>query len=280
MNPDYLLKDLAVSNPVMRMLRSSENITGSREASSDGSRDDFNVIRMYIVGFVVTVLVAIGCIRLVYICLSTRRTVNATDAPELLDDDNSVHKTPTTTIAKRKQAILELFETSQVTMVSNDNKLLGTLYQNKLFTQRRKLTMCQFFQKVTDDDIHGEDGCVEDLESGFEEGGVLKLSRPVADIHNPTPAALLPPLPPPEWCEVPNMCAICLDSYQPGQIVAWSSECRHAFHQDCISHYLAKKMIGGESPCPSCRQKFCYLPQEPSWLLSSSIAGNTATTSE
>jgi hypothetical protein len=133
---------------------------------------------------------------------------------------------------------------------------------------------------VTDDDIHGEDGCIEDLESGFDEGGILKLSRLVVDTSlNPTPDASSPPLPPREWCEVPNLCAICLDSYHPGQIVAWSSDCRHAFHQDCISHYLAKKMIGGESPCPSCRQKFCDLPQEP-WLLSSSIAGNTATTTE
>jgi hypothetical protein len=35
------------------------------------------------------------------------------DAPELLDD-KSAHKTPKTTVAKRKQATLELFETTQV----------------------------------------------------------------------------------------------------------------------------------------------------------------------
>jgi hypothetical protein len=130
-------------------------------------------------------------------------------------------------------------------------------------------------QKVSADDIHGPEGSIEDVESGFDRGGILKLSRSVA---NPTSnASFLSPLPPPEWCAVPNMCAICLDSYQPGQGVAWSSACRHAFHRDCISHYLAKKMIGGEAPCPSCRQRFCELPEEPMIMSASSISGNSAT---
>jgi hypothetical protein len=103
---------------------------------------------------------------------------------------------------------------------------------------------------VTKDNIllGGEDDCIEDIESGFGAGGFLKLSRP---------------FPPPEFCYVPNLCAICLDSYQPAQVVAWSSGCSHAFHQDCITQYLAKKVIAGETPCPSCRQKFCNLPPEP-----------------
>jgi hypothetical protein len=135
---------------------------------------------------------------------------------------------------------------------------------------------------VTKEDIllGAEDSCIEDIESGFdEEKGILKLSRPVDTSSNPTTPDASNPIPPPDWCDVPNLCAICLDSYQPGQLVVWSSGCRHAFHQDCISHYLAKKMIGGESPCPSCRQKFCDLPEEP--LLSSQvIAGNSAGASE
>jgi hypothetical protein len=133
---------------------------------------------------------------------------------------------------------------------------------------------------VTGDDIQGEDGGVEDIESGLrDEAGILKLSRPVATRLNPTPGASSIPLPPPaEWCEVHNVCAICLDSYQPGQVVAWSSGCRHAFHQDCIAHYLAKKMIGGETPCPSCRQKFCDLPEEPI-MSASSIADDVTSTS-
>ena len=115
-----------------------------------------------------------------------------------------------------------------------------------------------------DDVLHREDhGRIEDVESGVDAGGILKLSRPVATGSKST-AAASGPLPPPEWCYVPNLCAICLDSYEQGQVVAWSSDCRHAFHQDCITHYLAKKMIGGETPCPCCRQKFCdLLPEEP-----------------
>jgi hypothetical protein len=130
---------------------------------------------------------------------------------------------------------------------------------------------------------------------GFEEGGILKLSRPIlatSSIHPIITPDVSSPLPPPsERCsvdvdvDVPNMCAICLDSYQPGQVVAWSSSCcSHAFHQDCIIHYLAKKMLGGETPCPSCRQKFCDLPvkllKKPSALPlpSSMIAGDTSAT--
>jgi hypothetical protein len=135
---------------------------------------------------------------------------------------------------------------------------------------------------VTGDDIHGEDGGVEDIESGVrDEVGTLKLSRPspVATCLNQTPDASSIPLPPGEWREVHNTCAICLDSYQPGQVVAWSSGCRHAFHQDCIAHYLAKKMIGGETPRPSCRQKFCDLPEEPIMSASSIADGIASTTS-
>ena len=124
---------------------------------------------------------------------------------------------------------------------------------------------------MTEDNIHREKGCNEDIvESGFDDGGILKLSRLVAPFTslNRMPAAdaasAASLLHPPKWCcEVPNMCAICLDSYQPSQFIAWSPGCRHVFHQDCISDYLAKKMIGGETPCPSCRQKFCELPEEP-----------------
>jgi hypothetical protein len=136
---------------------------------------------------------------------------------------------------------------------------------------------------VTKEDIllgADDSGTDEDIEPGFdEEKGTLKLSRPVDTSSTPTTLDASNPLPPLDWCDVPNLCAICLDSYRPGQFVVWSSGCRHAFHQDCISHYLAKIMIGGESPCPSCRQKFCGLPEEP--LMSSpAIAGNNATTSE
>jgi hypothetical protein len=141
--------------------------------------------------------------------------------------------------------------------------------------------MSKSVQKVTETDIHREDGCIEDIESGFDAGGTLKLSRPVATSSNPTrdTSSPVPPLVELSDDVVPNLCAICLDSYQEGQVVAWSSGCTHAFHQDCISHYLARKMIGGESPCPSCRQKFCDLPEEP-LTSSASTTANSAATSD
>jgi hypothetical protein len=42
-------------------------------------------------------------------------------------------------------------------------------------------------QEVKEDDIPGADRCIEDIESGFEAGGILKLSRPIAtSTINPT----------------------------------------------------------------------------------------------
>jgi hypothetical protein len=135
---------------------------------------------------------------------------------------------------------------------------------------------------VTKEDtlLGAEDSCIEEVESGFdEEKGTLKSSRPVDTSSDPKTPDASNPTPPPDWCDVPNLCAFCSDSCQPGQLVVWSSSCRHAFHQDCISHCSAKKMIGGESLCPSCRQKFWDLPEEP--LMSSQvIAGNSSGASE
>ena len=54
---------------------------------------------------------------------------------------------------------------------------------------------------------------------------------------------------------VPNSCIICLNSYEPGCYVSWSSdkECCHAFHRDCILMWLLKK---DEPLCPCCRREF------------------------
>jgi len=54
---------------------------------------------------------------------------------------------------------------------------------------------------------------------------------------------------------VPNSCIICLNSYEPGCYVSWSSdkECCHVFHRDCILMWLLKK---DEPLCPCCRREF------------------------
>ena len=70
---------------------------------------------------------------------------------------------------------------------------------------------------------------------------------------------------------VPGGCAICLDSYNKGDEVIWSplSSCPHAFHQDCIIPWLAKKE---EPKCPCCRQVFCEV--EPVRATAESAAAN------
>jgi hypothetical protein len=136
--------------------------------------------------------------------------------------------------------------------------LIAPLGENK-FTERAKLTNPRSIQKVTDDDIHKatEEQCSEDLEFGVE-GGTLILSRAVAADDDSTANASYSA--PPETA--PSCCAICLESYQPGEVVAWSCSCKHVFHQDCIAHYLSKKMFGGETPCPCCRQQFLKWPED------------------
>jgi hypothetical protein len=58
---------------------------------------------------------------------------------------------------------------------------------------------------------------------------------------------------------VPNICAICLESFAAGEIIVWSNneDCQHAFHQDCVLDYLVPLERSKESPCPVCRQPFC-----------------------
>jgi hypothetical protein len=106
MNSYDLSKDLAFPGPG-RLLQQTSNNTREEE---DGSGSAFNVISgAYIVAMVLIVMIAAWCVS------SIRRYVRAgtsvaIDAP---------------TLAKRKQAVLELFETSQVTMVSNHETVMA-----------------------------------------------------------------------------------------------------------------------------------------------------------
>lgn len=60
---------------------------------------------------------------------------------------------------------------------------------------------------------------------------------------------------------VPNCCAICLCSYEVGDVVTWSSNprCVHAFHRECVTDWLIK--MQPETPCPCCRQEFTDLEE-------------------
>jgi len=44
------------------------------------------------------------------------------------------------------------------------------------------------------------------------------------------------------------VCSICLESFAPGEAVAWSPECRHVFHQECLHEWIKKRR-----QCPYCR---------------------------
>jgi len=54
---------------------------------------------------------------------------------------------------------------------------------------------------------------------------------------------------------VSGSCAICIDPYQAGEKVIWSTnvDCKHAFHDECILTWLSK----GKKRCPVCRHFFC-----------------------
>lgn len=60
---------------------------------------------------------------------------------------------------------------------------------------------------------------------------------------------------------VPGGCAICLESYEPGDRVTWSKfdSCKHAFHHDCVIQWLSQKE-DDQPLCPCCRQDFCSVP--------------------
>jgi hypothetical protein len=115
-------------------------------------------------------------------------------------------------------------------------------------------------QIVEEEDINGATKYQcndEDIESSLAGGKRLTIPRAVgtSPSDNVTPSVSFFA---PAGRTVCNCCGICLESYQPGEVVAWSSSCKHVFHQDCIaSYFLSKKTLVEEMPCPCCRQKFC-----------------------
>jgi len=56
------------------------------------------------------------------------------------------------------------------------------------------------------------------------------------------------------------MCVICLDSFEPGDMVSWSkhdSNCTHVFHTECIRQWLVDRR---QDECPACRCCMVKLP--------------------
>ena len=100
-----------------------------------------------------------------------------------------------------------------------------------------------------------ETGILEDTITGVS-SYAKKLSM-VSDVSNDD-LLMLPRRVSPQPDTVPNTCAICFESYKPGDTVAWSNnrQCIHAFHLDCVLEYLVLVKSNRRVPCPTCRQTF------------------------
>jgi hypothetical protein len=97
---------------------------------------------IYLGMYLSCLVMVFGLIIVIIRSFSTPGSVAALDTTtEFPTDNNTLHKTSRmSTLAERKQAILELFESAQVTMVSNDYTLIGRRH----FIDIRKLTTTYF----------------------------------------------------------------------------------------------------------------------------------------
>jgi hypothetical protein len=66
--------------------------------------------------------------------------------------------------------------------------------------------------------------------------------------------------------EIPNDCAICLSSYEEGDMVVGSSNpmCMHVFHSGCVEAWLLRRRGRPDDflRCPCCRQIFLLRQEE------------------
>jgi hypothetical protein len=108
-----LMQDLSFSD-LGRLLQQTTTthdttlVDGSDEEIEEG-RDEDSVFAVYLFGFIMVVIMTIGCYKW---------RINASHVPELPSENKPVRNTTKSTLAERKQAIIELFDTSDVTMVS------------------------------------------------------------------------------------------------------------------------------------------------------------------
>jgi heme/copper-type cytochrome/quinol oxidase subunit 3 len=69
-----------------------------------------------------------------FVCIYLSCRSSSVDAPVSTQHAQKQRKRSISTFDQRKQAILEQFETSQVTMVSNEDTLMLARHENKKFT--------------------------------------------------------------------------------------------------------------------------------------------------
>jgi hypothetical protein len=121
-----LLNDLASSDPgrllQQTLLPTSNNSTFESEDVLNG------VSRIWFFGVQILVVIS-GFVCIYFSCRSSR-----VDALVSTQHAQKQREGPRSTLDQRKQAILEQFETSQVTMVSNEDTLMLARHENKKFT--------------------------------------------------------------------------------------------------------------------------------------------------
>jgi hypothetical protein len=107
----------------------------------------------------------------------------------------------------------------------------------------------------------------EDSEDNF---GIVEEPKEL-----PTPSSnSSPPAPsqtPSFYDDDDDVCPICLDNFEVGDMVMWSrhnhGSCSHAFHEDCLLQWLLEQR---ENECPTCRACFIATPDTDDSLTSSS----------
>lgn len=67
-----------------------------------------------------------------------------------------------------------------------------------------------------------------------------------------------------------SMCSICLEDFEDGDIVCQSPNCRHIFHEDCMSEWLLR-----HDDCPCCRSPYLSSTPPPPPTLPTSDTGHT-----
>ncbi|KAF5756425.1 putative chromatin regulator PHD family [Helianthus annuus] len=74
-----------------------------------------------------------------------------------------------------------------------------------------------------------------------------------------------------------NECAVCLSSFEDGQMIRALPNCKHHFHAECID-----KWLGSQTSCPICRHEvelgptLLPLPREPSTRLADGVSAPSA----
>jgi hypothetical protein len=178
------------------------------------------------------------------------------------DDETNSDQSP----VLRKEILLEHFRSNGKQMVCRRYSLTVWIHQHKkartLNTRFRKSLQEVTAESLKECDQQLEADNDEVLDKNDIEAGFGDISGELTLLDDNTNKG--------DKKSVSNCCAICLEPYDVGECVLWSSnddECPHAFHRDCVIDYLANVKSIDEMLCPCCRQNFCQLSDSEEDLL-------------